>query len=232
MKKISKVMVALIVALSVGSVFVTTASASTVPKTHKITSVPKAYRGTWYTYGYIYNEQTGASHKGYIKAKVSAKKFDYSKYTKKFSPMALTDAGAEWQFMPYKASGKGIKSNTIYLLNRQGIQAVRALKVNGQKVMLVNSEQGHSTTLTIYAKSKNVKLIKKSVESVNLFGMGIDSKNDAKKQRKDFIKMNKILKKYMGKSLHSAKLNHFGVTIRYYTAIDYVKYNSNYIPYL
>ncbi|QBO37379.1 hypothetical protein EQG49_13330 [Periweissella cryptocerci] len=232
MKKLSKVMLALVVSLSIAPAALTPVNASTMPDVHKITSVPKAFRGTWYKYGYIDNEQTGVSHNGYIKAKVSAKKFDYSKYTKKFSPMALTDAGSEWQFMPYKTSGKGIKSNTIYLLNGQGIQVVRALKVNGQKVMIVNSEQAHSTTLTIYAKSKNVKLIKKSVESVNPFGMGIDSKNDAKKQRKDYIKMNKIIKKYMGKSLHLAKLNHFGVTIRYYTAIDYVKYNSNYIPYL
>ena len=182
-------------------------TAQAAVKTHKLTSIPKNFRGTWYV------KSRGKTYK----FKVSAKRFGISKYRHSRNQNSYV-YNSEQYFTPYKVTGA--KSNTLYLVNGVGGQTVRQTTIKHHKVLIDYDEQEHSNNLTTYTKSKKSS-VQKSWGSSNPYGMGVYSKKTAKQNRHDFAKINGYVKGYFGKAVKKQVAKgagkYKGINVTYYT---------------
>jgi len=166
----------------------TPVTAQAAVKTHKVTALPKTFRGHWYTTGgKMFNK------------KVSGKKFGRSKYRKSHDKQSMS-ATSEQYFTPYKVSGAGTHKNTIYLLNGEGINTIRRTTIKGKAVLISYNEQQHGTGFTIYTKSKKSSL-QRNIGGSNPFGMAVTSRKTAKENRTFYNKINPKVKRYLGKAV-------------------------------
>ena len=189
-------------------------SAQAAVKTHKLKSMPKKFRGTWY--------QT-VKGKTY-RLKVTAKRFGFSKYRHTpYSPDGV--AGSERYFTPFKVTHA--KSNTLYLINAAGAQTVRQTTIKHHKVLIDYDEQEHGHTLNTWTRTKKSSA-QKSWATASPGGMAYSTKA-MKKNRNDYTKVNSYIKKYFGKAVKKQTYRALGKKIRvkitYYTMIkNYEKF--------
>ncbi|WP_338209637.1 hypothetical protein [Lactiplantibacillus paraxiangfangensis] len=183
-------------------------SAQAAVKTHKLKSIPKKFRGTWY--------QTIKGKTS--KIKVSAKKFGTSKYRHTRNKNSYTYSSEQY-FTPYKVTGA--KSNTLYLVNGSGGQTVRQTTVKHHKVLISFNEQAHSDRLNTWTKSKKSS-VQKSWQSSSPFGLNLATVKPAKQGKKEFAKVNPYIKKYLGKATKKKTMHGWGkakhIKVTYYTA--------------
>lgn len=183
-------------------------TAQAAVKAHKLKSMPKKFRGTWY------QKAKGKTYK----IKVTAKRFGISKYRHSRNPNSSTATSEEY-FTPYKVTGA--KSNTLYLVNGSGGQTVRQTTIKHHKVLISYDEQEHHSSFNIWSKSKK-GIGQKSWWNPNPFGMGVNTVKAAKKNRHDYAKINPYIKKYLGKANKKKVMNGFSIfkhiNITYYTA--------------
>ena len=177
-------------------------------KTHKLKSMPKKFRGTWY------QKAKGKTYK----IKVTAKRFGISKYRHSRNPNSSTAASEDY-FTPYKVTGT--KSNTLYLVNGRGGQTVRLTTIKRHKVLISYDEQQHGFSFNIMSKSKK-GVGQKSWSFSNPYGMSVITVKNAKKNRSDYAKINPYAKKYLGKAVKKKVMHGIGrfkhINITYYTA--------------
>lgn len=177
-------------------------------KTHRMTSIPKTYRGNWYVKG------------SKTPFKVSAKKFGISKYRKTRDKNASTATSAN-TFQPYKVTGKGTHANTMYILNSWNIQTVRRTTINKKSALIVYCEQEHSSNFMILSKTKNAKFTK------SYWGDNAGSfynRKTAIANRNFYRKFNGNAKKYFGSAVTKQSLkgmnSYKNITVTYYTAMN------------
>lgn len=205
-KFVSALLVAVGCGLLASGTLTTPTSAQAAVKTHKVTKLPKTFRGTWYNKGH--------------KFKVTAKKFGPSTYRKKHDTNA--DASSERYFMPYTLSKP---KHTMYLVTSIGINTIRRTKIGGRAVLIRYDEQEHANQLTIYTRAKKAKQ-QKNVVATNPFGINITTRKDALNNQKGYRKMNPTVKKYlrqaMKKKVDQIKFKPFkGIKITSYTAYGF-----------
>ncbi|TDG73225.1 hypothetical protein C5L31_001987 [Secundilactobacillus malefermentans] len=217
MKSLVKYLFVMIAAISFGvcvtSVGQVNASST---KTHKVKSVPKVYRGTWYY------KSGGKTYK----FKVSSKKWDISKYNSNPVKNTTMSAMSERYFSPRTVTGSKIKKNTLILVNGMGVQTIRRTTLKKHAVLMVYNQQEHSSRFTIATKVKNSSLQKHYMGS-NPYGMGVTSVKTAKQNRSFHNKMNQSIKKYFGAALQKKTMKGFsifkGINITYYDNYRYVR---------
>ncbi|WP_338230844.1 hypothetical protein [Lactiplantibacillus paraxiangfangensis] len=184
-------------------------SAQAAVKTHKLKSIPKRFRGTWY------QTSKGKTYK----LKVSAKRFGISKYrhTRDKNSAAYS---SEQYFTPYKVTGA--KSNTLYLVNGVGGKTVRQTTIKHHKALIYYNEQEHGNSVYTLTKSKKSS-VQKSWGAGNPYGMSVTSVKTAKQNRRDFAKINPYIKKYFGKVVKKKSMHGNGpykhINVTYYTFI-------------
>lgn len=205
-KFVSALLVAVECGLLASGTLTTPTSAQAAVKTHKVTKLPKTFRGTWYNKGH--------------KFKVTAKKFGPSTYRKKHD--TNTAASSERYFMPYTLSKP---KHTMYLVTSIGINTIRRTKIGGRAVLIRYDEQEHGNQLTIYTKAKKAKQ-QKNVFATNPFGINITTRKDALNNQKGYRKMNPTVKKYlrqaMKKKVDQIKFKPFkGIKITSYSAYGF-----------
>lgn len=205
-KLISTLLVATGCGLFASGAMTTSTTAQAAVKTHKVTKLPKAFRGTWYSKGQ--------------KFKVTAKKFGPSTYRKKHDTNTI--ASSERYFMPYTLSKP---KQTMYLVTSVGINTIRRTKIGGRAVLIRYDEQEHTNELTIYTKTKRAKQ-QEDVVATNPFGINITTRKDALKNQRGYIQMNPTVKKYLGQAMKKKvdKINakpFKGIKITSYTAYGF-----------
>lgn len=188
-------------------------TAQAAVKTHKVKSMPKKFRGTWY--------QT-VKGKTY-KLKVSAKRFGISKYRHAQVPDGDV-AGSERYFTPLKVTHA--KPNTLYLINFSGAQALRQTTIKHHKVLIEYDQQEHGYQLNTWTRAKKSSA-QKSWATASPGGL-MYSVKVMKKNRNSYAKVNPYIKKYFGKAVKKKVLRGFGkmkhVKITYYNIIKYDSY--------
>ncbi|RRK10427.1 hypothetical protein D1831_07665 [Lactiplantibacillus garii] len=162
-------------------------TAQAAVKTHKLTSLPKKFRGTWYT---NYKGKTS-------KFKVSAKRFGRSKYRAKRDPNSYV-AVSELTFTPFQV--KGAHANTLYLMHGEGSELLRQTTIKHQKALISYNQEEHYSEFTIFTKSKKSS-VQKFWSDSNPYGNIPYTVKYAKKQRSSYNKINKSIKKYFGKAV-------------------------------
>ncbi|MFD1454503.1 hypothetical protein ACFQ44_02260 [Levilactobacillus lanxiensis] len=217
MNRLTKMIGAALVAASLGLVVsgISQApeTANAAVKTHKLTSLPKAFRGTWYT-----------SYKGKgRKIKASAKKFDISTYRHALDRNSYS-AASEQYFTPYRLSGKKIHKQTLYLLNGIGLSTVRRTTIKGKPVLIQYNEQEHGTILTIFTRTKKAS-VQKVYSGFNPFGMSVYTRKDALKNRKFYRTIDPIVRKQFGAAVKK-KVDKGGKTgkFKHINVVSYTAY--------
>ncbi|MFC6180883.1 hypothetical protein [Lactiplantibacillus daowaiensis] len=199
-------------------------TAQAAVKTHKLTSLPKTFHGTWYLNGDASNGQR-------LKIKVTGKKFSISKYRKSLDRSSMS-ATSEQYFTPYKVSGAGTHKNTIYLLNGTGINTIRRTTIKGKAVLISYNEQQHGTGYMIYTKAKHDSR-QRNIGGSNPFGMMVTSRKTAKENRAFYQKINPSVKKYFGKAVKKQYATggttglFKGIHFNYYSAYGFWSHMAN-----
>lgn len=175
---------------------------------HLTRTVPKAYRGIWYS-----KDSTNKV----VKTKISAKRFDGAKLHGKTNTIKLGS-----HVMAFKVTGTGVKSNTMYVAGYYGVKVIRRTKIKERQALVIYSEMMHDNQVAVLYKTKHAKLIKAQGTDNPAACYYMYSRKTALKNQKIYKRMNVIIKKHLGKAVtkkvykgrlqHNARVNDIDIT--------------------